>query len=168
MSKRGGVRFTEEDFAQMQRRVRGVTPIFGKPEAPRMADLVPPIPGAGLDLVPSEPQKAPKYHNVAVTDADGVTHDSSREARRWAQLQLLEKAGAIRDLQRQVYFELAPAVDLGEPRIKPALRYKADFVYTDCATGKKVVEDAKGVQTPLYRAKKHLMATVHGIIIQEV
>ena len=50
-----------------------------------------------------------KYHNKKVTTSDGIQHDSQKEARRWCELRLLERAGKITDLQRQVEFELIPA-----------------------------------------------------------
>ncbi|WP_454056880.1 DUF1064 domain-containing protein [Cupriavidus sp. Marseille-Q8015] len=150
MKRRGTKRFTEADLAVLQRNARAVT------STPLNAAAAP------AKARPS------KYGNQATVDSAGVKHDSGREAKRWRVLATLQHAGVIRDLQRQVYFVLAPAVDLGEKRKKPALRYKADFVYVECATGKRVVEDAKGMRTPEYRIKKHLMATVHGIIIQEV
>jgi len=46
------------------------------------------------------------------------------------------------------------------------LRYFADFMYSDIKTGKIVVEDVKGVITPLFRVKQHLMKSVHGIDVR--
>lgn len=51
--------------------------------------------------------------------------------------------------------------------MKPALRYVADFVYWHNQKGCQVVEDSKGHLTDVYRIKRHLMATVHGIEILE-
>lgn len=113
--------------------------------------------------------KRNKYGAAKVTQA-GITHDSGKEASRWHQLQLLQRAGQISDLKRQVSFVLAPAVRLaGEAKKKPALRYFADFTYVHA--GHLVVEDTKSVPTrklSAYRIKKHLMATVHGIHITEI
>lgn len=53
----------------------------------------------------------PKYHNRK-TVLDGMTFDSAAEAARWRELTLLEKAGHIRDLQRQVPIELVPGARL--------------------------------------------------------
>ena len=111
-------------------------------------------------------EKRSKYRNKKAEHA-GMTFDSARELARWLELLALEKAGRIRNLKRQVTFELAPSVDLGEKRRKPALRYQADFTYESEAGGR-VVEDAKGMQTKEYRIKKHLMMSVHGILIREV
>ena len=101
------------------------------------------------------------------TEVNGIVFDSRAEARRYGQLVTLERAGHIAGLTRQVAFVLAPAVKLaGAKRIKPALRYVADFVYSDTKTGRIVIEDVKGVATPLFRVKQHLMKSVHGIDIK--
>ena len=108
-----------------------------------------------------------KYKNKPCT-IGGEKYRSGREARRHQDLLLLQKSGIIAGLTREVPFELAPGVKIeGEARKRPAVRYVADFVYSDTRTGRVVVEDAKGMQTPVYRLKKHLMATVHGIHVQE-
>jgi hypothetical protein len=94
---------------------------------------------------------------------------SQREAKRHQDLLLLQKAGLIAGLVREVPFELAPGILIeGETRKRPAVRYVADFVYSDVKAGKIVVEDAKGMQTPVYRLKKHLLATLRGIHVKEV
>jgi hypothetical protein len=107
----------------------------------------------------------------------GVKFDSVKEARRYQELLLLEKAGAITDLQRQVEFELIPAqrepdrVGVRGGKIKgktieQAVKYVADFVYNE--SGKRVVEDTKGFRTKDYIIKRKLMLWVHGIKIREV
>jgi hypothetical protein len=97
----------------------------------------------------------------------GEKYRSQKEAKRHQELVLLQKAGRIAGLTREVPFVLAPGVAIaGEKRKRPAVRYVADFVYST-ADGRTVVEDAKGMQTPMYRLKKHLMATVHGISVVE-
>lgn len=85
---------------------------------------------------------------------------SKREARRASELELLERLGEIRGLQKQVSFELIPA-QAGER----AVRYIADFVYE--RQGTQVVEDAKGMKTPVYRLKRRLMKHLLGITIEE-
>lgn len=55
-----------------------------------------------------------KYHAQKV-EFDGKRFDSRREARRYAELRLLERAGEITGLRTQVPFELIPAQD-GERR----------------------------------------------------
>lgn len=110
-------------------------------------------------------QAGGKYHAIKTTIGD-ITFDSKGEAMRYQELMILLKAGAISDFQRQVKYELAPAVVIGG-RKRPALRYIADFVYFDTVKQAQVVEDFKGKVTPEYRIKRHLMKSVHGIDIFE-
>ena len=105
-----------------------------------------------------------KYHNRKVT-RDGETFDSVKEYRRFCELRLLERAGAVTDLQRQVKFELIPAQRIDGKVVERACSYVADFVYIE--NGQQVVEDAKGMRTQEYRLKRKLMLWVHGIRIRE-
>ena len=102
-----------------------------------------------------------KYYNIKTTTSDGITHDSRKEANRWCELKLLERAGKIRLLQRQVKFELIPKQD-GEREVT----YVADFTYIE--NDKFVVEDVKGKRTKEYIIKRKLMLWVHGIKIKEI
>lgn len=110
-----------------------------------------------------------KYKNKKV-ELGGLTFDSKKEARRYNELKLLERGGYISCLELQKAFVLADSVKFeNEPRAKPAIRYVADFVYIE--NGKMVVEDVKSSATkslPVYRLKKHLMKSVHGIDIKEI
>lgn len=103
-----------------------------------------------------------KYGARKVTAPDGQKFDSQKEYHRWCELKLLERAGKINRLQRQVRFELIPK-QVGET----ACHYVADFVYYDDLWNL-VVEDAKGYKTDVYKIKKKLMLYIHGIRIQEV
>lgn len=111
-----------------------------------------------------------KYRNK-VTILDGIRFDSRKEASRWAELRMLERAGVIRDLRRQVKYILIPAqhIQPGKGRrklIEKECAYIADFVYTE--NGKIVVEDTKGVKTAAYIIKRKLMLERYGIRILEV
>lgn len=119
-----------------------------------------------------------KYKNTK-TIVDGITFDSKKEAKRWTELKLLESAGVISDLRRQVRFELIPSQrepDMIGSRggiikgklLERKVEYIADFVYCDTETGETVVEDTKGIQTKDYKIKRKLMLWVHGIRIREV
>lgn len=101
-----------------------------------------------------------KYGNIKTTTSDGITHDSIKEANRWCELKLLERAGFISDLRRQVKFELLPKQ--GKLR---AVHYIADFVYIK--DGKQIVEDVKGFRTQEYKLKKRMLLYFHGITIKE-
>lgn len=106
-----------------------------------------------------------KYGNKTTTTFDGNVHDSRKEANRWSQLLLLERAGVISDLKRQVRYELIPKQE-GER----AVYYVADFEYIE--NGNKVVEDVKGYKEGLaYRVfviKRKLMLYIHGIKVKEI
>ena len=108
-------------------------------------------------------KKSNKYHNQKTKTIDGITHDSKKEASRWMELQMLQRAGEIYNLRRQVTFELIPKQEGERP-----CNYIADFVYVDKKTGKTVVEDAKGVRTDVYKIKKKLMLWRYDIRIKEV
>ena len=89
---------------------------------------------------------------------DGIRFASQREGSRYRDLMLMQKAGAISGLELQPVFVLAPGVLVpGEKRKRPELRYFADFRYQDSA-GREIVEDCKGVETPVFRLKMHLLA----------
>lgn len=117
--------------------------------------------GEYLAMQKAAQNKPSKYHAQPVV-VDGIRFDSKRETARWSQLVLLQRAGEISDLRRQVPFVLIPKSDNGREIV-----YKADFVYRD-KSGAEIVEDAKGVRTDVYRLKKRLMAEKYGIIIREV
>ena len=102
-----------------------------------------------------------KYGNTKIR-VDGRLFDSKAEAARWQELQLLERAGEITELERQVEYELIP-----KQKEERAVKYIADFRYKD-HEGNTVVEDTKGVKTPVYILKRKLMLRVHGIRIREV
>ena len=101
----------------------------------------------------------PKYGNRRTRV--GIRVFASRaEARRYLELDALQKAGAIKDLKCQVSFPIVVAGEL-------VCRYVSDFTYLD-GTGKMVVEDVKGMPTPIYKLKKKLMRAVLGIDVVEV
>lgn len=104
--------------------------------------------------------------NARKTTVDGMVFDSKREAARYVELRDLERAGAIRDLKRQVRYELIPAFAVGGKHYRPT-SYVADFVYTDCKTGKEIIEDCKGYRTDIYRLKSKMFAHKFGVVILE-
>lgn len=93
------------------------------------------------------------------TVVDGITFASAKEAKRYGELKLMERAGLIQGLALQPRFPL---------RVNDQLiaTYVADFLFDEA--GETVVEDVKGVRTPVYRLKKKLMKAIHGVEIVEV
>lgn len=118
--------------------------------------------------------KQNKYGSSKV-EVDGIVFDSRREANRYNQLILLERAGIIRDLRRQVKYVLIPTqyskTEFNKNKtpkvIEKECAYYADFVYID-EFGAEHVEDTKGMKTKDYIIKRKLMLHVHGIRIEEV
>lgn len=123
-----------------------------------------------------------KYGAKKIKDpATGYEFDSKAEFYRWCELRILERAGKISALQRQVKYELIPTQreestevykagpQKGLPKpgavIEKPCFYVADFTYWQ--DGEFVVEDVKGCKTEAYRLKKKLMLLVHGIRIKE-
>lgn len=112
--------------------------------------------------------KSSKYGNTK-TVRSGIVFDSKKEEDRWDKLFLLQRCKVIKDLERQVKFELIPAQkDEDGKVIERAVTYIADFVYTDIKTGQKIVEDTKGFKTKEYIIKRKLMLHRYGIQIREV
>ena len=107
-----------------------------------------------------------KYGAVSVR-VDGHFFPSTREARRYGELRLLERAGKIRGLRLQPQFPIVVNDEL-------ICTYRADFQYEDAANPSDplqwtlVVEDVKGVPTEVYKLKKKLVKATHGIEIREV
>jgi hypothetical protein len=96
---------------------------------------------------------------VRTTTGDGIEHDSKTEAERWEELKLLQRAGEISGLRRQVDIVLmgrdGPILtDTG----KQERVYRADFVYVDHALGITIVEDRKGHETDVFKLKKAILA----------
>ena len=106
-----------------------------------------------------------KYGNKK-TVLDGITFDSRKEAKRYQELKLLEKAGEIKDLRRQVKYELIPSQKINGKVVERKVEYVADFVYLQ--NGDIVVEDTKGIRTKDYIIKRKLMLYVWGIKIVEI
>lgn len=120
-----------------------------------------------------------KYKSIKTT-VNGIEFDSRKEARRYQELLLLQRAGVIRNLQMQVKYVLIPAqyeeyerygkkgqrlLD-GKRLLEKECSYIADFVYEE--NEKTIVEDTKGVKTKDYIIKRKLMLYVHGIRVKEV
>lgn len=127
-------------------------------------------------------RKHSKYYSQKVM-VDGIAFDSKREAERYRELKLLQRAGKIKDLQMQVPFELLPAQyaytgefykkgpKKGQPKpgkcIEKSVVYLADFVYFEHGT--KIVEDVKGMHTKDYIIKRKLLRYKYrDIVFREV
>jgi hypothetical protein len=103
------------------------------------------------------------------TEVDGHRFASKREAARYRELRLLERAGKIVNLELQPKF---PVVING----RKICTYIADFRYVDLERAARggeasaqVTEDVKGVRTPLFIVKRKLVEALYpGVVIEEV
>ena len=102
-----------------------------------------------------------KYHNTRVGK-----YASKKEAKRAAELRLMENAGLIHDLKEQVKWQLIPPQKLANGKTERGCAYIADFDYRS-AGGDLVVEDVKGIKTDVFIIKRKLMLLFHGIEILE-
>lgn len=117
--------------------------------------------------------KKSKYGNKPVT-IDGTKYDSTGEGTRMGYLKLLERAGEIKDLQYHKKFELIPELTedvvvhlktknkIVKKVVQRARYYEADYTYTKVSTGEEVVEDFKGMVTPLFEFKAALFRYKYG------
>lgn len=92
---------------------------------------------------------------------------SKREAKRAAELEILQREGYICALETQVRIELIPPI--GKER---ACHWVADFVYTENSKrgvneGVEIWEDCKGFRTPLYKLKRKLILYRYGKVVRE-
>lgn len=101
------------------------------------------------------------------TTVDGITFDSKIEAEYWFDLRNLERAGIIKDLRRQVPYELqgrdGPILT---PTGKP-MTWRADYVYYDKRINAEVVVDRKGHATDIFNLKKAILAA-QGVEVEVV
>lgn len=103
-------------------------------------------------------EKKNKY-GAQKASVDGITFDSKFESERYANLRLLERAGVIQNLTLQPRYVLQEGfVYNGHKERK--IEYVADFQYT--LNGKTIVEDAKGMKTPIYKLKRKLFLYKYG------
>lgn len=98
-----------------------------------------------------KPAKKPKYGNVKKS-VDGITFDSSAEARRYIELKAMQSAGQIADLELQPRYVLLDKFTDGTGRKHRSVEYRADFRYLD-GGGHTVAEDCKGFATEAFKIK---------------
>ena len=95
-----------------------------------------------------------KYRNKKTT-INGITFDSKLEAKRYSELKLLERGGLIDSLELQPSFELIPTFKKNGETFRKTT-YKADFSYIDKESGKRIIEDTKGMRTKNYILKRKM------------
>jgi hypothetical protein len=93
-------------------------------------------------------------YNATKTEIDGITFDSKGEARRYAELRLMERGGLISGLERQPEFVLQEAFTDCTGQKHRAIKYRADFKYIE--NGRIIIEDFKGMLTQEFKLKAKL------------
>ena len=124
-----------------------------------------------LGIVSSKRNKPSKrkYNNIKC-EYNGLKFDSQKERDFYLILLDRQRKGEIRELKRQVKFEIQPKFYTLDGKLVREVTYVADFQYTDVKTGLRHIIDVKGgkaTQTPVYKLKKKLLA-YKGIYIEEV
>jgi beta-xylosidase len=125
--------------------------------------------------------KRPHKYRAVPTVIDGIRFASKKEAARYCDLKMLEKAKQIRKLELQPVYPLFAHTRTITERGKmhyeavKVATYKGDFRYevkglSACENERwhAVVEDVKGFKTPVYRLKKKWVEAQYGIEIREV
>ena len=110
--------------------------------------------------VSSRFQVSPKAERTV----DGIVFDSKKEARRYGELKLLERAGHIEKLLPQVTLPV-------EIQGQHFCNYTCDFMYFDIVRNQLVIEDVKSTGTAMdaaYRLRKKAAEIVHKIKVEEV
>lgn len=94
--------------------------------------------------------------NAKPTVNDGIRFDSKKEAKRYEQLKLLQHDGEVLFFLRQCPFHLPGGV-----------RYVVDFAVF-WSDGHVSFEDVKGMQTPMFKAKKKQVEDLYPIEIDVI
>lgn len=125
-------------------------------------------------------KKRSKYGNRKFI-ADGYKWDSEREYVRWKELCLMQDNGLVSELNRQVVFELIPAIcedvlvvmktktKTKRKTVQRPINFIVDFTYMD-SDGNFVAEDVKIAPHMLpkeYVLKKKMLRFFHGIELKE-
>lgn len=120
------------------------------------------------DLLKTKKKKKKSKYRAIKTKVDGISFDSKKEARRYKELKILEKADEIKSLELQPRFLLQEKFKYNGKTIRK-IEYIADFRYID-EKGNTIVEDVKGMKTEVYKIKKKIFLKKHGenLIFKEI
>lgn len=110
------------------------------------------------------------------TSSDGIVFDSAAELARWEQLKILERAGQITDLRRQVRYDLVidgrPVLlrSAGFPNGKRCY-WTADFVYREVQGANtwplpEILEDCKGFATDRDRLRIAVVEAIYNVRVR--
>lgn len=107
-----------------------------------------------------------KGDQCAECGGDLLYFPSKKEARRWSELVVLQDAGKICGLMRQVEFELKSAAgEIQTPKGR-VMKHIVDFCYYDEKRQQWIYEDAKGMDTEIGWLKRQLVKLFYGYDIE--
>lgn len=120
------------------------------------------------DLLKTKKKKKKSKYKAVKTEINGIEFDSKKEARRYKELKILEKADEIKSLELQPRFLLQEKFEYNGKTIRK-IEYIADFRYID-EEGNTIVEDVKGMKTEVYKIKKKIFLKIYGenLIFKEI
>lgn len=120
------------------------------------------------ELLKSKKKKKKSKYKAVKTKVNGIKFDSKKEARRYKELKILEKADEIKSLELQPRFLLQEKFKYNGKTVRK-IEYVADFRYID-EKGNTVVEDVKGMKTEVYKIKKKIFLKIYGenLIFKEI
>ena len=120
------------------------------------------------ELLKTKKKKKKSKYKAVKTEINGIKFDSKKEARRYKELKILEKADEIKSLELQPRFLLQEKFKYNGKTIRK-IEYIADFRYID-EKGNTVVEDVKGMKTEVYKIKKKIFLKIYGenLIFKEI
>lgn len=120
------------------------------------------------NLLKTKKKKKKSKYSAVKTKVDGIKFDSKKEARRYKELKILEKADEIKSLELQPRFLLQEKFKYNGKTIRK-IEYVADFRYID-EKGNTIVEDVKGMKTEVYKIKKKIFLKIYGenLIFKEI
>jgi len=107
--------------------------------------------------------------DIRIINGETVTFDSKAEAKRYDELYALAIAGKIKSLTLQPRYQLMDTLRIAGHKTMPKRFYVADFRYID-EQDRIIVEDVKGMKTPIYSLKKQLFLSIYGeqLIFKEI
>jgi hypothetical protein len=105
-----------------------------------------------------------KYH-AKLTIIDGIKFASKKEASRYAELKLLQKAGIIKTFSLQPEFVLQEGYRRKDGKAIRAIKYIADFK-VEYPDGHIEIEDTKGMQTDVFKLKRKLLEAKYDLILK--
>lgn len=119
---------------------------------------------------PAAAAKGNKY-GAKKTQVDGVMFDSKLEAKRFVQLQAMQRAGEITDLEIQPNYVLDSMQLLRPLRFHPTRQYPdgktpeitLDYRYRLAETGQFVLEDTKGRMTADAQLRIAIFEAMYGV-----